>query len=100
MLAQSLEMEGKSKEAIPVLKMLLVRDPDYYNGYESLTKMYVNLGQFDSALLAITAFQESHPGDRRAEQLRNQVAAIAAQQRPQAALTPPGFGVPPSKTQK
>ncbi|HUI93437.1 MAG TPA: DUF2723 domain-containing protein [Chitinivibrionales bacterium] len=94
MLAQALEMQGKSREAIPVLKMLLARDPDYYSGYESLAKMYVNLRQFDSALLAINAFQESHPGDRRADELRSQIAAIAAKERPQAALTPPGLAVP------
>jgi hypothetical protein len=100
MLAQSLEMQGKSKEAIPVFKMLLSHDPDYYAGFESLAKMYANLRQFDSAVMVITAFQESHPGDRRAEELRKQLMAISAQQQPQAALTPPGVATPAPKTQK
>jgi predicted Zn-dependent protease len=100
MLAQALELQGKSKEAVPVLKMLLGRDPDYYNGYESLAKMYVNLRQFDSALMAITAFQESHPGDRRAEELRKDILAISAKMQPKAALTPPGLAVPAPQPQK
>ncbi len=94
MLSQALEMQGKGKDAIPALKELIRNDPNYYAGFENLAKNYATLREFDSAIAVITAFEESHPGDRRAEQFRQQLMAYAAQQQggqssPKPGLTPP-----------
>ena len=95
MLSQALEMQGKSNDAIPSLKELIRQDPNYYGGFESLAKTYISLKQFDSAIAIISSFEESHPGDKRAEQFRQQILAFAAQQQPKAALPAnPGLPVP------
>jgi tetratricopeptide (TPR) repeat protein len=90
MFAQVLEMEGKSKEAILALKELVLRDPDYFAGIESLVKNYLNIKQYDSALAVVSAYVESHPGDRRAMQFREQVMAFAGQQQAPSAQAVPG----------
>jgi hypothetical protein len=92
MFAQILEMEGKSREAVVALKELVQRDPNYFAGIESLAKNYLNLRQFDSAIAVVSTYVESHPGDRRAMQFRQQVMAFAQQSQPapQAAQPVPG----------
>ena len=94
MLSQALEMEGKGGEAIPALKDLIARDPNYYGGFESLARDYVALKHFDSAIAVITAFEESHPGDKRAEQFRQQLMALSAQQQMQSAAAKPVVPAP------
>jgi thioredoxin-like negative regulator of GroEL len=95
MLSQALEMQGKSKDAIPALKQLIKNDPNYYAGFESLAKNFAAMRQFDSAIAVISTFVESHPGDRRAEQFRQQLMAYAAQQQAQQPVSPkPGLALP------
>jgi tetratricopeptide (TPR) repeat protein len=96
MLSQALEMQGKSKDAIPALKDLIRRDPNYYVGFESLAKNYAAIRQFDSAIAVMTAFEESHPGDKRAEQFRQQLMAFAAQQQAQQPVAKPGQSFAPA----
>ncbi len=83
MLSEVLEMEGKSKDAIPALKDLIKRDPNYYNGFESLARNYLSQNQIDSAIAVIASFEDAHPGDRRASQFRQQLMAYAASQQKQ-----------------
>ncbi|HMD68469.1 MAG TPA: hypothetical protein VKF42_06265, partial [Chitinivibrionales bacterium] len=60
-------------------------------------KNYLEIRQFDSAIAVITSFEESHPGDKRAEQFRQQIMVYAAQQQPrQPSAAAPGFAQPPS----
>ncbi|MDD5673036.1 MAG: DUF2723 domain-containing protein [Chitinivibrionales bacterium] len=92
MYAQVLEMQGKSREVIPLLKALLRRDPDYFEGCEGLVKNYMGLKEYDSALAVISAFAASHPGDRRAEQIRQELAGLAMAQQHQSPVAPPMLG--------
>ena len=94
MLSQALEMEGKGGDAIPALKDLIARDPNYYGGFESLARDYVALKHFDSAIAVMTAFEESHPGDKRAEQFRQQLMALSAQEQMQSAAAKPAVPAP------
>jgi len=89
MLSEVLEMEGKSKDAIPALKDLIKRDPNYYNGFESLARNYLSQNQLDSAIAVITSYEEAHPGDRRAQQFRQQIMAFAASRQTQQQIAPP-----------
>jgi|WetSurMetagenome_2_1015567.scaffolds.fasta_scaffold00149_27 tetratricopeptide (TPR) repeat protein len=100
MLSQALEMQGRSKDAIPALKELIRQDPNYYAGFESLAKNYLELREFDSALAVISSFAESHPGDRRAEQFKQQIMAFTAQQRPNQSAAAPGVATPPPQPKK
>jgi hypothetical protein len=92
MYAQVLEMEGKSKDAIGALKTLVQHDPNYFAGIEGLAKDYLSLKQFDSAISVVSAYVESHPGDRRAMQFRQQVMAFAGEQQAQSAQSAPSLG--------
>jgi hypothetical protein len=80
MYAQVLEAEGKTREAVHALKELIQRDPDYFAGIENLARSYLTLQQYDSAVAVVSAYVESHPGDRRAMQFRQQVIAFAGDQ--------------------
>jgi tetratricopeptide (TPR) repeat protein len=99
MYAQVLEMEGKSKESIGALKSLIQSDPNYFAGVENLAKNYLNIREFDSAISIVSSYVESHPGDRRAMQFRQQVMAFAAEQRqpPQAVPGPAAKTMVPKK---
>ena len=81
MYAQVLEAEGKTREAVTALKALIQRDPDYFAGIENLARSYLTLQQYDSAVTVVSTYVESHPGDRRAMQFRQQVMAFAGEQR-------------------
>jgi hypothetical protein len=100
MFAQVLEMEGKSKEAVIALKEIVLRDPDYFAGIESLAKNYLNLKHYDSAIAVVSAYVESHPGDRRAMQFRQQVMAFAGQQQAPSSPAVPGPFPMPAKPAK
>ena len=95
MFAQTLQMQGKLAEANQMLKVLAQRDPDYWNAYASLAENYGALRQFDSALMVVSAYEESHPGDQRAQQMRQRFAALAAPRAPTPSLPP--FGTSPAK---
>jgi tetratricopeptide (TPR) repeat protein len=78
MFAQTLQMQGKISEANQMLKVLAMRDPDYWNAYANLAENYATLGRYDSAVMMLSAYEQSHPGDRRAQQMRQKYAALAA----------------------
>jgi len=68
MLAQALEYEGKKQEAMEFLKKIAESDPDPWNAYISLAKNYEEMKKYDSALLVVEQFAQTHPGDKRAMQ--------------------------------
>jgi tetratricopeptide (TPR) repeat protein len=69
MLAQSLDLEGKHQQANGMLKKIAERDPDPWNAYVTLARNYEEQQQYDSALMVIEEFAQSHPGDRRSAEL-------------------------------
>jgi tetratricopeptide (TPR) repeat protein len=69
MLAQALDLEGKHQQANGMLKKIAESDPDPWNAYMTLARNYEELQQYDSALMVIEEFAQSHPGDKRAAEL-------------------------------
>ncbi|HUI93236.1 MAG TPA: DUF2723 domain-containing protein [Chitinivibrionales bacterium] len=69
MLAQALDLEGKRREAGVLFKEIVERDPDPWNECVSLSRIYEEEGEYDSALTVIETFAASHPGDKRAAEL-------------------------------
>jgi tetratricopeptide (TPR) repeat protein len=70
MLAQALDLEGKHQEANGMLKKIVEEDADPWNACLTLARNYQEMQQYDSALLVIEQFAQSHPGDTRAAELR------------------------------
>jgi cytochrome c-type biogenesis protein CcmH/NrfG len=70
-----------------MLKKIAERDPDPWTAYATLARNYEELQQYDSALMVIEEFAQSHPGDRRSAEFIarfNELKKAAA----------PGGGVP------
>ena len=69
MLVQALEGTGRRDSANMVLNELLDSDSDPWYVYLTLAQNHAEEGRYDSAILYMQQFQESHPGDQRASQL-------------------------------
>jgi tetratricopeptide (TPR) repeat protein len=83
MFIQALEMQGKASEAIVALKGVIANDPDYWDGYVSLARNYMQMRRADSAIAMIDMYASAHPGDRRAEQMRSELMSMVTTAQPQ-----------------
>jgi len=81
---QALEKNGKKSEANEVLKKMLQSESDPWYAHVTLAKNYEDQGMFDSAIAVMEQFTLTHPGDRRAASLIQQLKSkkVAAQKPP------------------
>jgi len=63
------EMRGEKSESNQILKKVAAKEKDPWAVYSMMSKNYVDLGLFDSAIQIMQQFQKIYPGDRRATDL-------------------------------
>jgi len=74
-LAQALMETGKKDEAQAILKRVMTIDSNPWDVYYTLARNYEERGMMDSAVEVMKQFEESHPGDRRASYMVQQLQA-------------------------
>jgi hypothetical protein len=86
---------GLAKDALPFLRYLAERDPDSVQAQSMLTDGYVQLGDYVSAIGALSKFVDQHP-DRPGARAVGAVARLSgrATKVTRCCRWPPIFGVP------
>lgn len=74
--AQALEQNGKKQEANSALKTLLDSKSDPWMTHATLARNYQEMGMLDSAILIMEDFVATHPGDRRATAVINNLKEL------------------------
>jgi hypothetical protein len=90
MLTQALEVAGKRQEATNMLKQIVERDPDPWNACVSLARNYEEMKKFDSAVMVVEQFAQSHPGDKRASELISHIKGMQNTSAPGGAISDTG----------
>jgi predicted Zn-dependent protease len=79
MLAQTLEMQGKKKEAGDLMRKMMESTIDSWESYLSAAQKYLEMGAVDSAIMAMQQFAELHPDDQRALSVLDQLQKFKKQ---------------------
>jgi len=63
MLAQSFEQAGEFQKAMEILEELIKRQPDNYQFFDALNRMYINLKKYDKSAVLIEQRLNKNPHD-------------------------------------